>query len=113
LGAEQAFNVRNNNFDDYNSIPAPNVTLHCIYGYGLPTPGTYHFSNDNFTEISGVTWVDGDTVVPSESSTWCKNWKENQTEPVIMKGFFNASHSYLPFYPAIVKYIHNITKQKI
>ena len=87
----------------YNKIAAPNVTTHCLYGYGIPTithveySGPKEMSELNFNDlVHGMNILkveDGDGVVPSYSLQICDEFAKYQKQPVYIHRFFNASHT--------------------
>lgn len=91
-------------FSDYSNIKfkAPNVSTHCIYGYGVPTITHLEYIGpkplsdiifDDVTHHSRVLQVsDGDGTVPSYGLEICDGFAKMQQEPVVVHRYFNVTH---------------------
>jgi len=90
--ANISYDIRWNNYMDYNSVPPPGVTMYCLYGWGIPTIYEYIFSA-NFSKLVNYTYQDGDQDIPWISLDWCNHWKNNQPQDVFVFPLYNVSHN--------------------
>ncbi|XP_059401973.1 phospholipase A2 group XV-like isoform X1 [Carassius carassius] len=90
-----------------NALNPPGVTVHCLYGSGIPTPQGYNytnFSDTNPTVING----DGDGTVNLLSATLCKHWENNQKQPVYTFELLRIHHIAILSNEKTVNYIKNV-----
>jgi lysophospholipase-3 len=62
------------------NFPSPNVSTHCLYGVGVDTPESFHYTKPfpkGATEDPEVTMGDGDGAVNLKSSEVCLHWAHN------------------------------------
>jgi hypothetical protein len=107
--ATQAMAIRKNNVNNYNTIPAPQTELHCLYGYGFDTAQTYVFAGPDFSTLKTVINTTGDDVVTMKSLSFCTTFKTQQPQPVHFQGFFNVSHETMQDSPLIWNYLLSVT----
>ncbi|KAL9647298.1 hypothetical protein ABK040_011665 [Willaertia magna] len=75
---------------------APNVTTHCITGFGFETPlqfyynGTKPLKDLDITDFKLTKFVDGDTTIPTEALDICHNFKQDY--PVLSHRFEKGPH---------------------
>ena len=95
----------------YNAgaLPAPNVTLHCIYGGKVKTPSMFIYQKGQFpdTDPSMVTG-DGDGTVNINSLMSCQKWQGNQHYPVTLQQFTGIEHVPMIKNPGVISYVDKI-----
>ncbi|EFC43953.1 predicted protein [Naegleria gruberi] len=87
----------------HNRLNAPNVTTHCMYGYGTPTATRVRYTGNkelkdlNYMDVLHNTTVvnseDGDGTVPIYSLELCDQFAKSQKKPVHVHRFANETHS--------------------
>ena len=86
-GYEQ-FKISENDLE----VPSPNISTHCIYGVGFPTPLSFVYGEGFPDERPEVVYGDGDSVVNRESLETCLRWT-NSSYPLKNTVFYGiASH---------------------
>lgn len=76
-----------NTKDLLGSLEAPGVEVWCLYGENQRTLGRLEFSGD-FPESEEMDLYDnGDGTVTIQSSKFCRQWANEQSQPVHLKGF--------------------------
>ena len=72
---------------------APNVSLYCLYGHGVPTPELFTYTLGQFPDTYPFTHHgDGDGTVNLRSLEGCKRFRELQPKDVITQEFEKAEH---------------------
>ena len=90
-------------------LPAPNVTLYCLYGTTVDTPRQFHYGPGQFPDTDPVTVNgDGDGTVNINSLRSCERWKEEQDYDVISKGFPGVEHVHTIKNPDVIKMVDSI-----
>ncbi|KAG2484004.1 hypothetical protein HYH03_017171 [Edaphochlamys debaryana] len=80
----------------YITAPAPNVTTHCFYSYGLPTAASLTYAKADFSDQSpAVRYSDGDVTVPYASLAACRGWAARQSAPVHSYSYYGVVHAQL------------------
>ncbi|KAG2484003.1 hypothetical protein HYH03_017170 [Edaphochlamys debaryana] len=80
----------------YITAPAPNVSTHCFYSYGLPTATHFTFSKPDFSDLPpDVRYSDGDVTVPYASLAACRGWAARQSAPVRSYSYYGVVHAQL------------------
>jgi lysophospholipase-3 len=75
-------------------LVSPNVPVHCLYGYGVPTEIFYDYPTGNFGEDPTIFDNNlGDGTVPLYSLQECQRWKHSQSENVAVREFNLLGHS--------------------
>ena len=62
------------------NFPSPNVSMHCLYGIGVDTPESFHYTKPfpkGANEDPEVIMGDGDGAVNLKSSEVCLHWADN------------------------------------
>ena len=81
IGQEQLFTMYNGIKSINPDFPAPNVSTHCFYGIGLPTPQNFVYS-ESFPEGAmsdpQILMGDGDGTVNLPSSEICLRWQSSR-----------------------------------
>jgi len=72
---------------------APNVTMYCLYGHGVPTPELFTYNSGQFPDTYPITTHgDGDGTVNRRSLEGCKRFKDQQPKDIVVQEFVNAEH---------------------
>ncbi|XP_061891699.1 phospholipase A2 group XV-like [Entelurus aequoreus] len=73
-------------------LTPPGVTVHCLYGTGVPTSEAFQYSA-KFPDVEPtVVWGDGDGTVNLLSATQCKRWAGLQKQPVSLQELPGNEH---------------------
>ncbi|GFO20649.1 group XV phospholipase a2 [Plakobranchus ocellatus] len=92
-----------------NNLTAPNVSLHCVHGVGLPTPGTLVFGKGEFPDTFPKNIPDdGDGTVNIRSLLVCLDWRSKQHYPVNHTALKGAEHMEILADPRARKYVVNV-----
>ncbi|EFC48248.1 predicted protein [Naegleria gruberi] len=101
-----------------NRYNAPNVTTHCIYGYGIPTVTHIEYSGskelkdltykDVLNNMNTVNREDGDGTVPLYSMQICDEFAKYQQQQVHVHRFFNSTHGSIMNEERVFRTILNI-----
>jgi pimeloyl-ACP methyl ester carboxylesterase len=76
------------------SLSAPNVPVHCLYGWGVPTEHYYDYTDGDFSKDPIIYEPDmGDGTVPLYSLQECKRWEHSQSQDVQVVEFNLRGHS--------------------
>lgn len=95
------------------SLHAPQVPVHCAYGYGVPTESFYTYSN-GFSEDPIIDESqDGDGTVPLYSLQECQRWVKEQPQPVDNKEFNLVGHSDILHDEEFIQYLLGIVTSKM
>lgn len=87
----------------------PNVVVHCLYGYGLPTAGGYLYGKGAWPDQPPKRFDgDGDRTVNIRSLRGCLNWKNKQKQGVYHKDFKGISHQKILSHSVVADYIKTI-----
>eukprot|EP00118_Oscarella_pearsei_P006388 m.28813 g.28813 ORF g.28813 m.28813 type:complete len:433 (+) comp31046_c0_seq1:30-1328(+) len=84
---------------------APNVTVYCWHGEGVPTRNYFVYDNDSFQNDPVIHSVSGDGSVPLESLEVCKTWQGAQSYPVQYKPLTNVTHQGILHEPNVIQSI--------
>lgn len=91
------------------AMPAPNVTLHCLYGSTLDTPVQFHYAEGEFPDTQPKTINgDGDGTVNIQSLMSCARWKGMQEYSVTLQGFPGVEHVHTIKNDDVIKYVDNV-----
>lgn len=73
---------------------APNIEVHCIYGYGIETPESFEWSGRWFPDYQpDTTYGDGDGTVNRRSLEACKKWiGKNGGKKISLYAFKGGEH---------------------
>uniref|UniRef100_A0AAV2L1K4 Uncharacterized protein n=1 Tax=Knipowitschia caucasica TaxID=637954 RepID=A0AAV2L1K4_KNICA len=78
VGFEDGWFMRQDTEPLVSDLKPPGVETHCLYGSGVPTPESFHYSN-KFPEVDPtVLYGDGDGTVNLISALQCKTWQTSQ-----------------------------------
>ncbi|XP_068689438.1 lysosomal phospholipase A and acyltransferase-like [Montipora foliosa] len=81
------------NFTYPLSAHAPNVTVYCLLGSGVPTAERFSFGEGEWwNTLPEETYGDGDGVVNLRSLRACDKWDQRQVFPVTIKQFPSVGH---------------------
>ena len=84
--------------EDINiGYPAPNVTVHCVVGTGLPTPVRLAYPTGNISNASSVEVVfgPGDGLVEDRATRVCLRWRNVQQNRFTYQPVRNVTHEAL------------------
>ena len=83
--------------DINNGYPAPNVTVHCVVGTGLPTPVRLAYPTGNISNASSVEFVlgPGDGLVENHATSVCLRWRNVQQNRFTYQPVRNVNHEAL------------------
>ena len=91
------------------SLPAPNVTLHCLYGSNIKTPLQFIYGEGDFPDTQpSVINGDGDGTVNIRSLMACSRWQSMQTYKVTLQNFSGVEHVHTIKNPDAIKYVDNV-----
>jgi len=95
------------------NLRAPEVPVHCVYGYGVPTEVFYTYATADFSKDPVIDESDlGDGTVPLYSLQECNTWNLSQTAPVEIQQFNLVGHSDILHDNDFLKYLLSVvTKQ--
>ncbi|KAL3062015.1 hypothetical protein OYC64_010022 [Pagothenia borchgrevinki] len=87
----------------------PGVEVWCMYSVGLPTPVTYIY-DEEFPNKDPVDFVyaDGDDTVDSFSMSLCKQWAEQQEQPVHVTEYRGLPHLDIVFHEKVITQVQQI-----
>jgi hypothetical protein len=77
----------------FSVLQAPNITVHCLYTQGVPTPNQLVYKSADFRDSPAINYADGDGTVPLSSMEVCKEWAEQQSLPVHVRVFPGVGHT--------------------
>ncbi|XP_076449168.1 lysosomal phospholipase A and acyltransferase-like [Babylonia areolata] len=87
-------------------LKAPEVEVHCIYGYGVDTPAAFQFPKGAFPDTQPNTiYGDGDGTVNLRSLQGCLRWAGEQEQAVYHMPLSNVSHVDIISDPRVYKYL--------
>ncbi|KAG2374439.1 hypothetical protein C9374_010723 [Naegleria lovaniensis] len=101
---EKTWDVFEHEYSEYASVKfrAPNVSTHCVYGYGVKSLAHLQYSGQKplseilFDDIlhhsEALKIDDGDGTVPLYSLAICDDFAKQQQQPVMVHRFFNVTH---------------------
>ncbi|XP_039049943.1 lecithin-cholesterol acyltransferase-like 1 isoform X2 [Hibiscus syriacus] len=76
------------------ALPAPNVSITCIFGTGVNTPETLVYGEAGFDEQPEVVYGDGDGTVNLVSLLALESlWNDNKSQPLKVIGISGISHT--------------------
>lgn len=76
------------------NLHGPEVPVHCVYGFGVPTEMFYSYPEGDFSKDPIITETNqGDGTVPLYSLQECQDWAKYQSAPVDIKAFELVGHS--------------------
>ncbi|KAF0973893.1 hypothetical protein FDP41_007280 [Naegleria fowleri] len=91
-------------YTEYENVKfrAPNVSTHCVYGYGVKSLAHLQYSgqkplselvlDDILHHSEALKIDDGDGTVPLYSLAICDDFAKQQQKPVMVHRFFNVTH---------------------
>nr|XP_020460099.1 group XV phospholipase A2-like [Monopterus albus] len=89
-------------------LTPPGVAVHCLYGTGIDTFETFHYS-DKFPDVEpSVTYGDGDGTVNLQSAIQCRRWIGQQRQPVTLKELPGTEHVNMLLNETTVAYIKTV-----
>jgi len=113
IGANVTALIRKNNADDYNDLSHPGTNVYCIFGVELPTPHSFNFKSDNFSNMT-ASIGDGDGSIELESLEFCNQWiNQNPNYRVEVQQIPKAEHATMITDPDVVKYILSVTIRSV
>lgn len=91
-------------------LQAPNVEVHCLYGYGIDTPETFEWSKTWFPNYQPKTnYGDGDGTVNRRSLEACGKWQhKNGNKKVLLYPLKNVEHTDILARSEVIKLIKKI-----
>lgn len=88
---------------------APNVPLHCLYGTGVHTPGSYIFRKGEFPDYQPeMVYDDGDGTVNRRSLEACGTFSQQQDYGVTLKGYDSVNHKGVLSDTNVLNYIKSV-----
>ena len=81
--------------EDINAgYPAPNVSVHCVVGTGVPTPVRLAYPTGNISNITGIQVVYGmgDGLVEARGTEVCLRWQNMEQNDFSYQAVPNVSH---------------------
>ncbi len=106
--------MRENTQNLVYDLKPPNVEVHCLYGVGVKTPGSFSYSKEkDFPDSQpSVTYDDGDGTVNIRSLLGYTRWIETQPQGVFPKNFTGLEHVATLKHPGVIEYILNLFLNK-
>lgn len=90
-------------------LPAPNITLHCLYGSKVNTPLQFIYKEGEFPDTQPKTiFGDGDGSVNIKSLMACQRWKGNQSYNVTLQGFPGVEHVQTIKTDSVIEYVDGV-----
>lgn len=90
-------------------LPAPGVEVYCLYGVGLPTPGTYIYDHSfPYKDPVAALYEDGDDTVATRSTELCGRWRGRQSQPVHLLPMNGTEHLNMVFSNNTLEHINAI-----
>ena len=75
------------------SLTPPGVEVHCVHGYGIPTPGTLVYTGNMWPDSQpNVRTDDGDGTVNIRSLKGCLHWQGKQPQKIYHVPVKGAEH---------------------
>lgn len=75
------------------SLTPPGVEVHCLHGYGIPTPGSLVYTDNMWPDAQPKVIADeGDGTVNIRSLKGCLHWVGKQKQKVYHQQFKGAEH---------------------
>ena len=105
VGNKQQGDLYRENLDLYGlRCLLPNVTTYCVTGYGVPTPETILYDENDLkgAQPTNMTMTSGDNCVPVASLRVCDDFGLHQKAPVFPYHMFNKTHAGLMYDPDVV-----------
>lgn len=88
------------------SVTPPGVEVHCLHGYGVPTPGTLVYTDGMWPDSQpNVRTDDGDGTVNIRSLKGCLRWQGKQNQTVYHQQFKGAEHMEILENKDIISYL--------
>ncbi|KYR01881.1 hypothetical protein DLAC_01903 [Tieghemostelium lacteum] len=84
--------INDNMYSSVINGMVPNVTTHCLYGYGVKTEIAYNYPNGLNGKPQIIDSNYGDGTVPLESLKYCATFQSSQLQPVTIEEFNLAEH---------------------
>ncbi|KAI1904536.1 hypothetical protein AGOR_G00006650 [Albula goreensis] len=107
IGFEVGWDMRQDTEPLVSALEPPGVTLHCLYGSGVPTPESFQYST--FPDSDPVVeFGDGDGTVNLLSATACRRWAGQQPHPVHVQELPGNEHVAMLLNFTTVAYIKNV-----
>lgn len=92
-----------------NPLRSPNVEVHCLYGTGFPTAGSYIYSEGQWPdEQPKPLYDDGDRTVNIRSLQGCLPWKRLQRQPFYFKAFSGIAHMDILKHTDVINHLKEI-----
>ena len=110
VGFPDGWEMRKDTEPLVSALEPPRVSMHCLYGSGVPTPELYRYTTFPDGEPA-VTYGDGDGTVNLRSATQCKRWVGKQTQPVKLVELPENEHVNMLLNQTTVAYIKAVLNQ--
>lgn len=95
-----------------HNLSAPNVSVVCLYGSGLPTEQSFSYSSSGKHSYPDgkpvIATGDGDGTVNIDSLLACQQWSHQQKQPVLLKAFANTEHFTFPRSTPVLDYLSKV-----
>ncbi|XP_078344079.1 lysosomal phospholipase A and acyltransferase-like [Oculina patagonica] len=112
IGFPQGIKVRNlvKNRIYPLSAHAPNVPMHCLYGTGVHTPGSYIYGHKGeFPDTQPeVIYDDGDGTVSRRSLEACSTFSKQQDYGVTLKEYHSVEHQSILGDTNVINYVKSV-----
>ncbi len=113
MGYKRGYDMFKEIEDLTGALPAPNVTLHCLYGSKVKTPYQYIYTGTEFPDHQPKTIPgDGDGSVNMNSLQACQRWQGQQKYSVTLQGFPGVEHVHTIKNSDVITYVDNIVYRR-
>lgn len=108
IGFDDGWLMRQDTEPLVTDLTAPGVAVHCLYGSGVPTSESFHYS-DKFPNVEPtVVSGDGDGTVNLRSARQCGRWVGKQKQPVTLTELPGNEHVNMLLNYTTVAYIKSV-----
>ncbi|XP_048828284.1 group XV phospholipase A2 [Brienomyrus brachyistius] len=108
VGFPEGWAMRQDTEPLLSALEPPGVTVHCLYGSGVPTAEAFHYEA-SFPDVEPkVVEGDGDGTVNLLSAIQCRRWLGRQPQPVHLVELPGNEHVAMLLNGTTVAYIKNV-----
>lgn len=93
------------------TLKAPGVEVVCVYGFDMATPYGYVYKTPGDINPAISFTGNGDGTVPLHSLRYCEQWRAQQSQPVVLKGFVGLEHLQAAKSTKVIRYVAEVVKR--